>query len=206
MLVGMPVYQDVDLLDVAGPFEMMNWAGFEVVLAAESLELIRTRGGLFIRPDVTFESAPAFDILWTPGGDPPALAQRMADQSFLDFLVAKAAGAKYVCSVCEGALLLAAAGLLDGYEATTHWAFTPCITERFPKIRVAAGHPRFCLDRNRLTGGGISAGLDETLELIRLVLGEDIARSVQQTTQYYPQPPVTSSIPPARSCPIPFAA
>jgi transcriptional regulator GlxA family with amidase domain len=112
-------------------------------------------------------------------------------------------GASYVCSVCEGALLLAAAGLLDGYEATTHWAFTACLTERFPKVKVAPGHPRFWLDRNRLTGGGISSGLDEALELIRILKGKDVAQLVQQTTQYYPEPPVQSEIPPAGACPLP---
>ena len=100
-------------------------------------------------------------------------------------------------------MLLAAAGLLDGYEATTHWAFIPCLTERFPKVKVVGGHPRYCLDRNRLTGGGISSGLDEALALIQLLMGTGRAQYVQQSTQYYPRPPVTSEIPRATSCPLP---
>lgn len=124
-------------------------------------------------------------------------------RKFLDFLIRQSVDAHYVCSVCEGALLLAAAGLLDGYYATTHWAFIPCLAERFPEVKVAPGHPRFCLDRNRLTGGGISSGLDEALELITLLKGTVAAENVQQTTQYYPRPPVTSEIPPATSCPVP---
>ena len=122
---------------------------------------------------------------------------------YLDFLVEQSKNVKYVCSVCEGALLLAAAGLLDGYTATTHWAFIPCLTERFKKVIVADGHPRYCLDRDRLTGGGISSGLDEALMLIQLLLGTAAAQSVQQTTQYYPRPPVTSEIPKADGCPVP---
>jgi cyclohexyl-isocyanide hydratase len=204
MLVGIPVYQQVDLLDVAGPFEMLSWAGFDLVLAAETPGPIACRGGMTIHAGVAFVDAPKFDILWTPGGDPAALADLMGDprRIFLDFLIRQSAG-EYVCSVCEGALLLAAAGLLDGYEVTTHWAFIPCLTERFPKVKVAPGHPRFWQDRNRLTGGGISSGLDEALELIKLVKGEAVAEDVQQTTQYYPRPPVSSEIPRADSCPLP---
>ena len=69
--------------------------------------------------------------------------------------------------MCEGAILLAASGLLDGYLMTTHWAFIPCLT-KFPKVKVAQGFPRFVLDRNRLTGGGISSGLDEAFKLVEL--------------------------------------
>jgi cyclohexyl-isocyanide hydratase len=143
MLIGIPVYPDVDLLDVAGPFEMFSWAGFNLVLAAEVRGMVACRGGLTIQADVSFADAPKFDVLWTPGGDPAALAKLMGDprRVFLDFLIRQSGGAEYVCSVCEGALLLAAAGLLDGYRATTHWAFIRCLTERFPKVKVAPGHP-----------------------------------------------------------------
>jgi len=204
MHIGIPVYHKVDLLDVAGPFEMLSWAGFDITLMAHEKGRIECRGGMAIYAETSFADAPHFDILWTPGGDPDSLATRMEDRAFLDFLISNSEGAAYVCSVCEGALLLAAAGLLDGYEVTTHWAFTNCLTERFPKVKVAPGHPRFWLDRNRLTGGGISSGLDEALELIRLTMGEDKARSVQQTTQYYPKPPVHSEIPAAGACPVPL--
>jgi transcriptional regulator GlxA family with amidase domain len=97
--------------------------------------------------------------------------------------------------------LLAAAGLLDGYEATTHWAFIPCL-KQFPKIKVVEGYPRFVLDRNRLTGGGISSGLDEALKLVELLAGYETAQRVQRTTQYYPAPPVASALTPVDACPI----
>jgi transcriptional regulator GlxA family with amidase domain len=205
MLIGMPVYEGVDLLDVTGPYEMFGWADLEVRLFAEAPGLVASRSGLSIQVTAGFENAPAFDVLWVPGGDPNALARLMGDPKrvYLDFLLKQSAHARYVSSVCEGALLLAAAGLLDGYEATTHWAFIPCFAERFPKVKVVAGHPRYCLDRNRLTGGGISSGLDEALALIELLKGTSTAQSVQQSTQYYPRPPVTSEIPEATSCPVP---
>lgn len=205
MLIGIPVYPGVDLLDVAGPHEMFSWAGFELMLVAETRELIHCRGGVKLQADKTFAEAPQFDILWTPGGDPKCLVRLMHHQprTYLQFLIRQARDARYVCSVCEGALLLAAAGLLDGYEVTTHWAFAPCLTQQFPEVRVAPGFPRFWQDRNRMTGGGISSGLDEALELIRLIKGEAAAQQVQQTTQYYPDPPVHSTITPSDVCPLP---
>ncbi len=203
--IGIPVYRGVDMLDVVGPYEMFSWAGLDVRLVAETRGRIVCRGGLTIHAPTAFKDAGQFDVLWVPGGDPPALAKLMGDRkrSFLDFLIRQSKHARYVASVCEGALLLAAAGLLDGYCVTTHWYFTECLTGRFPKVKVADGHPRYCLDRNRLTGGGISSGLDEALALIELLLGTAKAQEVQQTTQYYPRPPVTSDIPATPACPLP---
>lgn len=204
MLIGIPVYEGVDLLDVTGPYEMFTWAKLDVRLFAETPGLVTCNGGLEIQARCSFAEAPAFDVLWTPGGNPPALQRILAEpkHTYLDFLRRQAAGARYVASVCEGALLLAAAGLLDGYSVTTHWAFIPCLLAQYPAIKVVDGHPRFHLDRNRLTGGGISSGLDEALELIRLLLGRETAESVQQTTQYYPDPPVHSEIPQTITCPL----
>jgi len=203
MIIGMPVYDDVDMLDVTGPYEMFRWAGLEVELVAEAPGLISFRKGFPFQVTTGFEDAARYDVLWVPGGDPAALATLMGDPTYLGFLVRQSATARYVAAVCEGALLLAAAGLLDGYAATTHWAFIPCLIERFPKVTVVDGHPRFHLDRNRLTGGGISSGLDEALALIELLQGTAMAQYVQQMTQYYPDPPVTSAIPNTISCPVP---
>jgi cyclohexyl-isocyanide hydratase len=207
MIIGIPVYDEVDMLDVAGPFEMFDWAGFEIDLLAEhkGMKKFRSKGFSF---EVTksFADARAYDAIWVPGGDKDALGAIIDDprQTYINFLIAQAARTKMMCSVCEGAMLLAAAKLLDGYYATTHWAFTPCFAERFPNVLVADGHPRFVLDRDRLTGGGISAGLDEALMLIQLLAGTVAAQEVQQNTQYYPDPPVSSAIPPAPpQCPLP---
>lgn len=203
-MIVIPVYPGVDLLDVAGPLEMFHWAKLDVVLTAETKGLVTTGAGVKLHVDTAFADAPASEVLWTPGGDPEALVAQMTDprRTYLDFLDKQSQTARYVASVCEGALLLAAAGLLDGYAVTTHWAFIPCLLKRFPAVKVVDGHPRFHLDRNRLTGGGISSGLDEALELIRLLQGEAAAQSVQQTTQYYPDPPVTSEIPATITCPL----
>lgn len=201
MLIGIPVYDDVDMLDVAGPNELFIWAGYQVEIVAEHAGTLRFRKGFSFNAATSFRQAGDYDVLWVPGGDPCTLKKLMPGGPYLDFLKAKASRAAYVCSVCEGALLLAAAGLLDGYTVTTHWAFYPCMA-RFPKVTLASGYPRHCLDRNRLTGGGISSGLDEALMLIQLLSGTEAAQQVQQSVQYYPQPPVSSAITPATSCPL----
>jgi|ERR1051325_6648318 cyclohexyl-isocyanide hydratase len=210
MIIGIPVYQKVDLLDVAGPYEIFNWvntyapsAGFEVYTIAADSGIVTTRDGMVLKPHKRFDEVPKLDVLWVPGGDPSALTEIMNDSRriYLDFLVSRAAGAQWVASVCEGAMLLAAAGLLDGYLATTHWAFIPCFA-RFPKIKVAGGNPRFVVDRNRITGGGISSGLDESLKLVELIAGTAVAQQVQMVTQYFPCPPVSGAITPATSCPL----
>jgi transcriptional regulator GlxA family with amidase domain len=205
MTIGIPVYNGCDLLDVTGPYEMLSWGGLDVELVAQTPGLIKSGKGFTFEVPTGFAQAANYDALWVPGGEPDAIARLMSDPSrtYLDFLIQKAKGATYVCSVCDGALLLAAAGLLDGYEATTHWAFIRCLTDRFPKVKVVEGHPRFHLDRNRLTGGGVASGLDESLKLIELLQGTTAAQEAQRMTQYYPCPPVTSVIPPAGPCSVP---
>ena len=217
-LIGIPIYEGVDLLDVAAPFEIFNWMGVywsqdpntpttvRVVLVAASLEQLKTRDGLTLTPDMTFEDFDEFslDLLWVPGGAPDDLCRTMSDADYLGFLKSQSQSALFVASVCEGALLLASAGLLDGYEATTHWAFINCL-KSFGGVKVAKGHPRFVVDRNRVTGGGISSGLDEALELVARISSYEIAKQVQSVTQYFPRPPINGTVPESGDCPISVA-
>ena len=208
--ITIPIYPGVDLLDVAAPYELFNWMASvwkaraaTVCLAAADMAPLKTRDGFVLTPQRSFADFHPADhpthLLWVPGGDPAALRVLMKGGAFLDFLKAQSAGADHVTSVCEGALLLAAAGLLDGFEATTHWAFIPCL-RRFPRIKVAPGFPRYVVDRNRITGGGISSGLDEALKIVEIVAGLDVAKQVQLTTQYFPAPPFDQPLVPARHC------
>jgi cyclohexyl-isocyanide hydratase len=212
MIIGIPVYDGVDLLDVMGPYEMFKWASapnvtIEVQLVGLTSRNVTTRDGVTFKPHTSFRqierSGTQLDVIWVPGGDPTALKRLMTDktQRYLSFLITQSREAKFIASVCEGALLLAQAGLLDGFRATTHWAFIPCL-KRFPKICVVPGTPRFIIDGNRLTGGGISSGLDEALALIELLTSTEVAQSVQQNTQYYPDPPVNSVLPDVTDCPF----
>jgi cyclohexyl-isocyanide hydratase len=212
-VIGIPVYDGVDLLDVAIPYELFNWmaqieaqdadAGPRKVVRLVSVDGagVKTRDGLRMHADHCCEDSPPFDVLWTPGGDPARLEKLMLDARVIGFLRRQAAHAQYVTSVCEGALLLAAAGLLDGYRATTHWAFIACL-KLFPKIHVADGYPRYVVDRNRVTGGGISSGLDEALKMIALLSSETVARKVQLSVQYRPQPPFDDGDPSTAKPPI----
>ncbi len=208
--IAIPIYPHVDLLDVAAPYEMFNWINaysdalaVSVTLVAGQSGTVATRDGFKLTPDTTFAACQGrqFDLLWVPGGDPQGLEATMHDPDYLGFLRQQSAGAGWVTSVCEGAVLLASAGLLDGYTATTHWAFIPCLAA-YPQIRVAPGNPRFVVDRNRVTGGGISSGLDEALELVARIAGYDVAVHVQRVTQYFPDPPIRGSIPVATVCPV----
>ena len=207
-IIGIPVYKGVDLMDVAAPYEMFNWMGkkwpekkVEVFLVAEKRDTITAQFGLQLIPQKTFAEVPKLDVIWVPGGDQDELEKKMSDNTFLDFLTTRSECALYVTSVCEGALLLASAGLLDGYNATSHWAFIPCL-KQFPKIKVADGYPRYVVDRNRVTGGGISSGLDEALVLVELISSTDIGKEVQLITQYFPEPPFTGDIRGLDKCPI----
>jgi cyclohexyl-isocyanide hydratase len=222
MKIIIPVYDKVDMLDVCGPYEMFRWAGIDVRLVAEAPGAVAFNQGMTSNvQSFTFNVASGLgeadpcDALWVPGGSPDSLGRIISDpkRTYLDFLVRQAAASRYVCSVCEGATLLAAARLLDGFTVTTHWAFIPWLIENYSsdengatKVTVADGHPRFVLDRNRLTGGGISSGLDEALKLIELLAGTEAAQGVQQNTQYYPEPPVASMIPNTITSPMPVVS
>ena len=207
MRLGIPVYEGVDLLDVAGPAEMFYWAGkdqpLETLILSEDGGPVTAMNGIRFEVQASFADVPALDVVWVPGGDPEVLGQIMSDPGspYLAYLRQVAEDATWVCSVCEGALLLAQAGLLDGHRATTHWAFIACL-QRFCEIDVDTGNPRFVVSGNRLTGGGISSGLDESLQLILMLFGQEAAESVQVTTQYFPEPPVMGTLPPTPACPV----
>jgi transcriptional regulator GlxA family with amidase domain len=211
--IAIPVYEGVNLLDVAGPFEMFSWINGEDspakitvtprLLSCDGQPVLSGMRSLShrvgLQPSGSFADVPHPEVLWVPGGDPQALSEIMREEQhpFLRYIREAAARAKWVCSVCEGALLAGRAGLLEGHEATTHWAFLDCL-KKFPGVTVAdhgEHHPRFVLSGNRLTGGGVSSGLDESLRLIELLTDTATATFVQTTTQYFPKPPVHGRIP-----------
>jgi transcriptional regulator GlxA family with amidase domain len=208
-IIAIAVYPRADLLDIAVPYEVFQWMAalwtnhrVQVFLVAEDQEPILTRDGLELSPHRTFDLIPSVNLLWIPGGDPDALLVQMANVRYLDFIQSRAASAQFVTSVCEGALIAANAGLLDGFKVTTHWLFIECLTKAYPKVKVAPDFPRFVHDGNRVTGGGISSGLDEALYLVKLIAGEDVAKDVQVTLQYLPRPPVSGQIPGLKPCPL----
>lgn len=223
-IISIPVYDGVDLLDIAAPREVFFQAGthlrepqLRVVCVAATLDPVVTRDGLRLAPDATFDDPAVGDplLIWVPGGSPEALARILDDphSALLDYVTDAGGRSTYVSSVCEGAVLLARTGLLDGYDATTHWAFYPCMeafdVHMVPPSRNNAGHlvyPRFVHDggTNRITGGGISSGLDMALYVTSILFGEEIAEKTQVVLQYFPVPPVDGAIlDEPTACPIP---
>src|SRR6476620_7257423 len=120
MTIGMVIFPNLTQLDLTGPYEVFGrLPDTKVLLIAESLQQIKSDNGLLLTPDTTFDSSPQVDILFVPGGR--GIFEAMQNQKLISFLQQQAAQAKYITSVCTGSLVLAAAGLLNGYNATTHW-------------------------------------------------------------------------------------
>jgi cyclohexyl-isocyanide hydratase len=186
----MVLFPGLTQLDLTGPHEVFaRLPEVDVRLVAESRDAVRSEAGLGLVPDLAFAEAPGFDVLMVPGG--PGVNRGMEDALLLDFLRRQAATARYVTSVCTGALLLGAAGLLRGYRATTHWLSMPLLP-LFGAEPVAA---RVVLERNRITGGGITAGIDFGLELAAELRGEDAAREIRLVMEYDPEPPFEGGAP-----------
>ena len=190
MIIGMVLFPRLTLLDLAGPYEVFaRIPDARVRLAAATLDPVRTDQGMEVLPDTPFEDAPQFDVLFVPGG--PGQYYRMEDRVFLDFLRKQAQEAQWITSVCTGALLLGAAGLLRGYQATTHWMSMDLL-----ELLGAKPVPeRVVVDRNRITGAGVTAGIDVALVIAARTGSDDLAREIQLNIEYDPHPPFHSGSP-----------
>ncbi len=189
MTVVFPLYESFDTLDVMGPLQAFQYAGLESTLAAADEEGVTSLEKVTVMPQALFSGGTQYDVLFVPGGaDIPSVlaAGKPGCNPYLDFLIRQASGAQLVCSVCTGALLLGAAGLLDGHTVTTHWAYKD-ILKLFP-CTVVDDYRRYVQSGNVVTGGGISSGIDEALYLISVLAGIDAARRAQLAMQYHPQP------------------
>ena len=184
-LLGIPIYPGVDLIDVAGAYDIFSriptpWQGreYKTVVVAETLDAVMTGQGLAITPHATFADCGRLSLLWVPGAEEPKV-----NDCYKDFVVDQAKSAEWVTSVCTGALILSETGLLDGYEATTHWLALDTLRKN-TKVKVATGYPRYVIDRNRVTGGGVTSTLDEALAVVALITRLDVANTIQETVQY----------------------
>ena len=157
----------------------------------KSIEPIITDSAAVFLPNTDFAGAfEAPDMIFVPGGTAATFAL-LEDQEVLAFLRDKAAGARWVTSVCTGALVLGAAGLLDGYRATTHWS----ALEMLPTFGAEIVRDRWVIDGSRATGGGVTAGIDFGLALVAEVDGEAVAKTIQLAVEYAPAPPFRSGTP-----------
>jgi cyclohexyl-isocyanide hydratase len=190
--VGFLLFPDMTQLDLTGPFEIFaRLPGSVVHLVWQSLEPVRTERGLVMVPSTTFASCPPLDLLCVPGG--PGQVGLMEDDEVLGFLRRAAGGCRYVTSVCTGALVLGAAGLLSGYRATTHWA----ALDQLSLFGAVPVDERIVFDRDRITCAGVTAGLDFALAVAARIAGEDAARRVQLQIEYAPDPPFDAGSPAA---------
>jgi cyclohexyl-isocyanide hydratase len=188
--IGLLLFPGMTQIDFAGPYEVFARLPDTVVhVVAKTADPVRTERGLVLVPTVTCEACPQLDVLVVPGG--PGQQLLMDDEEVLAFLRRQAPQAKYVTSVCTGALVLGAAGLLRGYRATTHWLSLPLI-ELFGATAV---DERVVIDGNRMTGGGCTAGIDFALRLAAILHGETVAQQIQLQLEYSPDPPFQSGSP-----------
>ena len=184
MMIGMLIFPAMTQLDFTGPYEVFaQIPGCEIRVIAKTLQPVAAKGGLRFIPDTTIEEAPPLDLVFVPGG--PGVGALLEDRQVLDFLRRHAQNAKYVTSVCTGALVLGAAGLLKGYRATTHWLSLDLL----PVFGATAATDRVVIDRNRITGGGVTAGIDFALTVAAEIAGEEAAKSIQLLIEYNPAPP-----------------
>jgi cyclohexyl-isocyanide hydratase len=184
------LFPDVTQLDFTGPAQVLTRMGnVTIELVAKTLDPVMTDAGFTLQPTATFETAKPADILLVPGGF--GVVPAMEDDATVEWVRKTGEAAEWVTAVCTGSLLLGAAGLLKGYRATTHWASHHNLAA-FGAIPVKE---RYVFDRNRATGGGVTAGIDFGLALIAAIRGEDHAKFVQLSVEYDPHPPFNSGSP-----------
>jgi cyclohexyl-isocyanide hydratase len=188
--IGLLVFPKVTQLDFTGPLQVFaGLPGAKIHLIWKRIEPVPSDSVLMLTPTITYADCPQLDVICVPGG--AGADDLVNDEETLDFLRAQAAKAKYVTSVCTGSLVLGAAGLLKGYNAATHWSAMQYLSA-FGAIPTRT---RVCVDRNRVTGGGVTAGIDFALTLVSILADRKTAEAIQLGLEYTPAPPFNSGSP-----------
>lgn len=181
--VAMLVFPGFTLLDLVGPLTVLH-GPMQTHLLWKTKGSVESDIGINIETTMSFAEAPdAFDIIFVPGG--PGQVEVFNDKETLEFLAHHGARATWVTAVCTGSMILGAAGLLEGYQATTHWAGHQMLS-LFGAEPVAK---RVVIDRNRITGGGVTAGIDFGLVLLNTIFNEHVSKTTQLLMEYDPDPP-----------------
>ena len=188
--IGFLLFPQVQQLDLTGPYDVLaSLPNVQVHLVWKDLVPVTASTGLILKPTVTFDDCPVLDVICVPGGG--GVGPLMEDEETLAFIKTQATNARYVTSVCTGALVLGAAGLLKGKRATTHWAYH----ELLKPLGAIPVKDRVVRDGNLLTGGGITAGIDFALTLAAELFDKDTAQLLQLQLEYAPAPPFQSGSP-----------
>jgi cyclohexyl-isocyanide hydratase len=188
--IGLLLFPKVQQLDLTAPYEVFaSMPDARVHLVWRTRDPVTASTGLVLAPTTTFVDCPQLDVLCVPGG--VGINALLRDKETLDFVRRQAAGARYITSVCTGALVLGAAGLLQGKRATTHWGSHDLLAA-FGAVPVKA---RVVRDGNLFTGGGVTAGIDFALMLAAELMGRDAAEAIQLLLEYAPEPPFDAGTP-----------
>ncbi len=195
--VGIVVFEEIEVLDFCGPFEVFSAtrlnedrrreepSPFEVLLIAEKIAPVVTAGGMEVIPDQSFASCPKLDILVVPGGW--GTRKELHNPAMIEWLRLRASEVETLTSVCTGAMLLGAIGVLDGHRATTHWRSLDWMRESFPAVTVVYDQ-HVAEDGAILTSAGIAAGIDLALKVVARYCGEAVARATARHMEYpYPE-------------------
>lgn len=188
--IGFLLFPNITQLDLTGPFEVLSMLpGAQMHLVWKNREPVRAGSGLILQPTHTYSDCPPLDLICVPGG--AGMNALLTDSDTLDFIRRQAKAARFVTSVCTGALVLGAAGLLKGRRAATHWMSMEFLKD-FGAIAV---DQRVVVDGNVITGGGVTAGIDFGLRVVAEIAGEAVARRIALAIEYDPQPPFDSGHP-----------
>ncbi|WP_124983090.1 DJ-1/PfpI family protein [Ralstonia solanacearum] len=192
--IGLLLFPNLTQLDLTGPYEVFaRIPGARVRLVWKRRDPVVSERGMALVPDTTFDGCPPLDILCIPGG--PGQIDLMDDSETLAFVRRMAAGCRFVTSVCTGSLVLGAAGLLRGYRATSHWASR----DQLALLGAQPVEARVVFDRNRVTGGGVTSGIDFALAVVAHLYGEAAAQRIQLQLEYDPAPPFRGGSPASAS-------
>lgn len=188
--IGLLVFPSVQQLDLTGPYEVFaSVPDIKVHLLWKTLNPVVSSTGLTLLPTCTFADCPPLDVICIPGG--LGIDALLEDSQTLAFVQQQAKTVRYITSVCTGALVLGAAGLMHGRRATTHWASQ----ELLQAFGATVVHERVVRDGNMMTGGGVTAGIDFALTLLAELLDDHLAQVVQLHLEYAPQPPFNAGHP-----------
>jgi cyclohexyl-isocyanide hydratase len=188
--IGLLLFPKLTQLDLTGPLQVFSRIpGASVHLVASTRAAVPSDTALSLLPTISFAECPQLDVICVPGG--AGTDDLVNDDETLAFLRQQAEAARYITSVCTGSLVLGAAGLLRGYRATTHWS----AIDDLAAFGAIPDRGRVCIDRNRITGGGVTAGIDFALTLAALLADRATAQAIQLMLEYNPAPPFNAGSP-----------